>query len=74
MGAKNPLTEDQIKTIKAGAQPANQTDADKLIDKMRTTNDVDALDAHADLIGTLPEDDRANATAIYKARRTELSQ
>ena len=74
MGAKNPLTEDQIKTIKAGAHPANQTDADKLIDKMRTTNDVDALDAHADLIGTLPEDDRANATAIYKARRTELSQ
>lgn len=74
MGAKNPLTEDQIKTIKAGAQPANQTDADKLIDKMRTTNDVDALDAHADLIGTLPEDDRANATAIYKARRVELSK
>ena len=74
MGAKNPLTEDQIKTIKAGAQPDNQTDADKLIEKMRTTNDVDALDAHADLIGTLPEDDRENANAIYKARRAELSQ
>lgn len=74
MGAKNPLTEDQIKTIKAGAQPANQTDADKLIDKMRASVDVDALDVHADLIGTLPEADRENANAIYKARRAELQE
>lgn len=60
----------------AGAAASNPvlTDADKLIDKMRATTDVDALDAHADLIGTLPADDQENATAIYKARRAELSK
>lgn len=60
----------------AGAAAANPvlTDADKLIDKMRAAGDVDALDAHADLIGTLPEADRENATTIYKARRAEITK
>lgn len=60
----------------AGAAASNPvlSETDKLIDKMRATTDVDALDAHADLIGTLPADDQENATAIYKARRAELSQ
>lgn len=87
-GSKAPLTAEQIATLKnspaqsaegsaqtnGGAAASNPvaTDADKLIDKMRATTDVDALDAHADLIGTLPADDQENATAIYKARRAEL--
>ncbi len=60
----------------AGAAASNPvlTDTDKLIDKMRAATDVDVLDADADLIGTLPEDERENATAIYKARRSELSK
>jgi hypothetical protein len=57
----------------AKARPA-QSETDKLIDKMRAAADVDTLDAHADLIGTLPADDQQNATAIYRARRTELSK
>lgn len=74
MSTKGALTEAQIKTLKDAAAPAAQTDTDKLIDKMRGAGDVDALDAHADLIGTLPADDQANATAIYKARRAEMTQ
>lgn len=60
----------------AGAAASNPvlTDTDKLIEKMRAAGDVDTLDAHADLIGTLPADDQENATAIYKARRAELNQ
>lgn len=60
----------------AGAAASNPalTDADRLINKMRAATDVDVLDADADLIGTLPEDERENATAIYKARRAELSK
>lgn len=74
MSTKGALTEAQIKTLKDAAAPAAQTDTDKLIDKMRKGTDVDVLDADATLISTLPEDDRENATAIYRARRTELSQ
>lgn len=60
----------------AGAAAANPvlTDGDKLIEKMRAATDVDALDAHADLIGTLPAGDQENAKAIYKARRAELNK
>jgi hypothetical protein len=71
-GSKAPLTAEQIATLKA--PPAEQSETDKLIDKMRAASDVDALDAHADLIGTLPADDQENATAIYKARRAELNK
>ena len=58
----------------AGAAASNPalTDADKLIDKIRLSTDVDSLDAHADLIGTLPEEDRAKVTAFYKAQREAL--
>lgn len=73
--SKAPLTPEQIATIKTPAAAAPEgSDADKLIEKMRKSSDVEALDVHADLINTLPEDERANATAIYKARRAELSQ
>ena len=68
---KHALSEDQIKAVHAAAVKP-QSEADKLIDKMRAAKDTDALDAHADLIKTLPEDDQANARAIYKARRAEL--
>jgi len=75
MRTRHPLTEGQIAAIHGAAKKPDVTpasEADKLIDKMRAAKDTDALDAHADLIGTLPEGDRANATAIYKARRAEL--
>ncbi len=71
--SKAPLTEEQIATLKSDPA-ANQSEADKLIEKMRKAGDVDALDAHADLIATLPEADRENATAIYKSRRSELNK
>jgi recombination protein RecT len=72
---KHPLSEEQVAAVHAAAKarPA-QSETDKLIDKMRAAADVDTLDAHADLIGTLPADDQQNATAIYRARRTELSK
>lgn len=72
---KHPLSEEQVAAVHAAAKarPA-QSETDKLIDKMRAAGDVDTLDAHADLIGTLPADDQANATAIYRSRRTELSK
>lgn len=73
MSTRGALTEAQIKTLKDAAAPASQTEADKLIDKMRKGTDVDVLDADATLISTLPEDDRANATSIYRARRAELT-
>jgi hypothetical protein len=72
-GSKALLTEEQIATLKSDPA-ANQSEADKLIEKMRKAGDVDALDAHADLIATLPEADRENATAIYKSRRSELNK
>lgn len=72
---KHPLSEEQVAAVHAAAKarPA-QSETDKLIDKMRAAGDVDTLDAHADLIGTLPADDQQNATAVYRSRRTELSK
>lgn len=73
--SKAPLTPEQIDAIRVPAPVETPvSDADKLINLMRASKDVEALDVHADLINTLPEDERANATAIYKARRAELSQ
>lgn len=72
-----PLTSEQIATLKTAPAQSPEpaaTDTEKLIEKMRAAADTDALDAHADLIGTLPADDQENATAIYKARRAELSK
>lgn len=72
----SPLTAEQIAAIQApaAAPEESKSPTDKLIEKMRASVDVDALDVHADLIGTLPAEDQENAKAIYQARRAELSQ
>lgn len=74
MRTKHPLSDDQIKAVHALVKKAEQSDAEKLIEKMRATQDPDTLAAHADLINTLPEADRENVTAIYRQRKAELSQ
>lgn len=75
MSSKGPLTAEQIAELKKPVDAGpEKSEADKLVDKMRGAVDVDALDAHGDLINTLPESDRENAMAIYRSRRVELSK
>lgn len=44
-----------------------------LTDRMQKATDPDVLDADADLIRELPDDQQEEATAIYRARRAELT-
>lgn len=76
VSTKGTLTDEQKAAIRApsDAQGIEPSAADKLIEKMRACTDVDVLDADADLIGTLPQEDQENARAIYRQRRDELSQ
>lgn len=72
---KAPLTDAQIATIRAAGTQTQDTRSasDRLIDSMRSRKDVDALDADADLIGTLPDDEQDNAADIYRQCRAALT-
>ena len=71
----------QTGEITSGAQTKSETHAPAaqaltfavLTDRMQKATDVDVLDADADLIRELPDDQREEATAIYRARRAQLT-
>lgn len=72
---KAPLTDAQKDAIREAAKAPPQSDADKLIDKMRAaakSGDLDLLDTHASVIDSLPGEDQDNAAAIYQQLRGEV--
>lgn len=70
----NPISPADHAAGHAGHLEAAPGIAGELTKAIQEATDLDVLDAHADLIQHLPDGERADATVLYRARRTELEE